>query len=37
MADAQWFPFHKEVNKTTLMDIIEQTGLAKEEFLKLVK
>ncbi|MCJ7455389.1 type II toxin-antitoxin system HicA family toxin [Candidatus Bathyarchaeota archaeon] len=30
-------PLHKEVNKTTLMDIIEQTGLAKEEFLKLVK
>jgi predicted RNA binding protein YcfA (HicA-like mRNA interferase family) len=30
-------PLHGEVNKSTLMDIIEQTRLTKEEFLKLLK
>jgi len=30
-------PLHEEVNKSTLMDIIEQTKLARQEFLKLIK
>lgn len=30
-------PLHDEVNTSTLMDIIEQTKLTKEEFLKLLK
>jgi predicted RNA binding protein YcfA (HicA-like mRNA interferase family) len=30
-------PLHEEVNKSTLMDIIEQAKLTKEEFLKLLK
>jgi len=30
-------PLHEEVNKSTLMDIIEQSKLTKEEFLKLLK
>ena len=30
-------PLHEEVNKSTLMDIIEQTKLTKKEFLKLLK
>jgi len=30
-------PLHEEVNKSTLMDIIEQTKLTKQEFLKLIK
>jgi len=29
-------PLHREVNKSTLMDIIEQAGLTKEEFLGLL-
>ncbi|MGA2663970.1 MAG: type II toxin-antitoxin system HicA family toxin [Nitrososphaerales archaeon] len=29
-------PLHAEVNKTTLMDIIEQAGLTKDEFLDLI-
>ena len=28
-------PLHDEVNKSTLMDIINQTRITKEEFLKL--
>jgi predicted RNA binding protein YcfA (HicA-like mRNA interferase family) len=30
-------PLHEEVNKSTVMDIIEQTKLTRREFLKLVK
>lgn len=30
-------PLHEEVNKSTLMDIIEQTKLARQDFLKLIK
>jgi len=30
-------PLHEEVNKSTLMDIIEQTKLARQGFLKLIK
>ena len=30
-------PLHKEVNKSTLMDIIEQSKLTKADFLKLLK
>jgi predicted RNA binding protein YcfA (HicA-like mRNA interferase family) len=30
-------PLHEEVNKSTLMDIIEQTKLGRQEFLKLIK
>ena len=30
-------PLHEEVNKSTLMDIIEQTKLARQDFLKLLK
>jgi predicted RNA binding protein YcfA (HicA-like mRNA interferase family) len=30
-------PLHAEVNKSTLMDIISQTKLTKEEFLKLLR
>jgi predicted RNA binding protein YcfA (HicA-like mRNA interferase family) len=30
-------PLHDEVNKSTIMDIIEQTRLTKEEFLKLLR
>jgi predicted RNA binding protein YcfA (HicA-like mRNA interferase family) len=30
-------PLHEEVNKSTLMDIIEQTKLTRQEFLKLIK
>jgi len=30
-------PLHGEVNKSTLMDIIEQRKLTKQEFLKLLK
>ena len=30
-------PLHDEVNMSTLMDIVEQTKLTKEEFLKLLK
>lgn len=30
-------PLHEEINKTTLMDILNQTGLTKEEFLKLLE
>ena len=30
-------PNHKEVDKGTLLEIIRQAGLTKEEFLKLVK
>jgi len=30
-------PLHEEVNKSTLMDIIQQTKLTKEELLKLLK
>ncbi|MGB9717824.1 MAG: type II toxin-antitoxin system HicA family toxin [Thermoproteota archaeon] len=30
-------PLHEEINKTTLMDILNQIGLTKEEFLKLLK
>jgi predicted RNA binding protein YcfA (HicA-like mRNA interferase family) len=29
-------PIHKEVNKSTLMDILSQTKLSKEELLKLL-
>ena len=28
---------HEEVNKSTLMDIIEQTKLARQDFLELIK
>jgi len=30
-------PLHGEVNKSTLMDIIEQCKLTRQEFLKLLK
>jgi predicted RNA binding protein YcfA (HicA-like mRNA interferase family) len=30
-------PHHDEVNKSTLIDIINQTRIAKEEFLKLLR
>jgi predicted RNA binding protein YcfA (HicA-like mRNA interferase family) len=30
-------PLHEEINKSTVMDIIEQTKLTREEFLKLLK
>jgi predicted RNA binding protein YcfA (HicA-like mRNA interferase family) len=30
-------PLHEEVNKSTVMDIIEQTKLTKGEFLKLLR
>jgi predicted RNA binding protein YcfA (HicA-like mRNA interferase family) len=30
-------PLHEEVNKSTMMDIIEQTKLTRQEFLKLIK
>jgi predicted RNA binding protein YcfA (HicA-like mRNA interferase family) len=30
-------PLHEEVNKSTLMDIIEQTKLARQDFLELIK
>ena len=30
-------PLHEEVNKSTVMDIIEQTKLTRQEFLKLIK
>ena len=30
-------PLHEEVNKSTVMDIIEQTKLTRGEFLKLLK
>jgi len=30
-------PLHDEVNTSTLMDIVEQTKLTKEEFMKLLK
>jgi len=30
-------PLHGEVNKSTIMDIIDQTKLTKEEFLNLLK
>jgi len=30
-------PLHEEVNKSTLMDIIEQTKLTRQDFLKLIK
>jgi len=30
-------PLHEEVNKSTLMDIIGQSKLTREEFLKLLK
>jgi predicted RNA binding protein YcfA (HicA-like mRNA interferase family) len=30
-------PLHEEVNKSTLMDIIGQTKLTRQEFLKLIK
>lgn len=30
-------PLHDEINKSTLMDIIDQTGLTTEELLKLLK
>jgi len=29
-------PLHKEVDRGTLLEIIRQTGLKKEEFLKLL-
>ncbi|MDG6909848.1 MAG: type II toxin-antitoxin system HicA family toxin, partial [Nitrososphaerota archaeon] len=29
-------PMHPEINRSTLMDIIEQTGLTREKFLKLL-
>jgi predicted RNA binding protein YcfA (HicA-like mRNA interferase family) len=30
-------PLHEEVNKSTIMDIIEQTKLTRQEFLELIK
>jgi len=30
-------PLHEEINKTTLMDILNQVGLTKEELLELLK
>jgi predicted RNA binding protein YcfA (HicA-like mRNA interferase family) len=30
-------PLHEEVNKSTIMDIIEQTKLTRQGFLKLIK
>lgn len=30
-------PLHEEINKSTVMDIIEQTKLTRGEFLKLLK
>jgi len=30
-------PLHEEISKSTLMDIIDQTKLTKEEFLKLLR
>jgi predicted RNA binding protein YcfA (HicA-like mRNA interferase family) len=30
-------PLHDELNKSTVMDIIEQTKLTKQAFLKLIK
>jgi predicted RNA binding protein YcfA (HicA-like mRNA interferase family) len=30
-------PLHEEVNKSTIMDIIEQTKLTRQDFLKLIK
>jgi len=30
-------PIHEEVSRSTLMDIIDQTKLTKEEFLRLVR
>ena len=30
-------PLHEEVNKSTIMDIIQQTKLTRQEFLKLIK
>jgi predicted RNA binding protein YcfA (HicA-like mRNA interferase family) len=30
-------PLHEEVNKSTVMDIIEQTKLTRKDFLKLIK
>ena len=29
-------PFHEEVNKSTVMDIIEQTKLTRQKFLRLI-
>lgn len=29
-------PLHDEINRSTLMDIIEQVGLTKDEFIALV-
>jgi predicted RNA binding protein YcfA (HicA-like mRNA interferase family) len=30
-------PLHDEVNQSTIMDIIEQTKLTRQEFLRLIK
>jgi predicted RNA binding protein YcfA (HicA-like mRNA interferase family) len=30
-------PLHEEINKSTLMDIMDQTKLTKEEFLRLLR
>ena len=30
-------PNHKEIDKGTLLEIIRQSGMAKEDFLKLIK
>ena len=30
-------PMHKEVDKGTLLEIIRQAGLTKEEFLEIIK
>jgi predicted RNA binding protein YcfA (HicA-like mRNA interferase family) len=29
-------PLHAEINKTTLMEIIDQTGLSRDDFLKVI-